>query len=98
MRSSEPRNPDPKSFENAGLNEPNNSSLCRLFRLRLKRGADSVFSPDVSFESSSRGPIAFHAHRVVRGVIEGKKYDDIWDANVIIEVYRANSIKCIFIF
>ncbi len=74
MRPSEPRNPDPKSFENAGsgLNEPNTSSLCRLFRLRLKRGADSVFSPDVSFESSSRGPIAFHAHRVVRGVIEGK--------------------------
>jgi hypothetical protein len=80
MRPSEPRNPDPDSFENAGsglgtaLNEPKTFSLWRLFRLRLKRGADSVFSPDVSFESSSRGPIAFHAHRVVRGVIEGKKY------------------------
>ncbi len=75
MRPSELRNPDLNLLKMLDLNYMNQTLLppCRLFRLRLKRGADSVFSPDVSFESSSRGPIAFHAHRVVRGVIEGKK-------------------------
>ncbi len=66
--------------------------LCRLFRLRLKRGADSVFSPDVSFESSSRGPIAFHAHRVVRGVIEGKNTfldEDIWELQMWLSIHRS---------
>ncbi|KAH7946411.1 hypothetical protein HPB49_024551 [Dermacentor silvarum] len=41
----------------------------RLFRLRMKRDT-SVFSPDVTFESSSRGPISYDTSNVLKGYIE----------------------------
>ena len=46
-------------------------SFLRLFRLRLRPSADSVFAPDVSFEST-RGTINFPTHRVLEGTLEGK--------------------------
>ncbi|KAH9369291.1 hypothetical protein HPB48_012367 [Haemaphysalis longicornis] len=41
----------------------------RLFKLRMKRDT-SVFSPDVAFESSSRGPISYDTSNVLKGYIE----------------------------
>ncbi|KAL1424539.1 hypothetical protein MTO96_020086 [Rhipicephalus appendiculatus] len=41
----------------------------RQFRLRMKRDT-SVFSPDVVFESSSRGPISYDTSKVLKGYIE----------------------------
>ncbi|XP_064471888.1 disintegrin and metalloproteinase domain-containing protein 10-like [Ornithodoros turicata] len=41
----------------------------RLFKLRMKRDT-SVFSPDVAFESSSRGLISYDTSRVLKGYLE----------------------------
>ncbi|KAH6931121.1 hypothetical protein HPB50_022245 [Hyalomma asiaticum] len=41
----------------------------RQFKLRMKRDT-SVFSPDVVFESSSRGPISYDTSKVLKGYIE----------------------------
>lgn len=41
----------------------------RLFKLRMKRDT-SVFSPDVAFESSSKGPISYDISNVLKGYIE----------------------------